>query len=231
MVANSQMESEYDEALLKLRFFREPHEPFGLIETLRWDDDGFYLLERHLNRLETSAAFFEIACDIAEVRRALEDAVRNTEAPQRVRLVLSEIGKIHVSSSHLVEMNTLRFVIAEHRMHSADPLLVHKTTRRAVYDTPREEAARELNVGEVVFLNERGELTEGSFTNLFIEKNGVLLTPALSSGLLPGTLRAELIAEGRAHEAVLTPDDLTGAERILLGNSVRGLVPADWIKP
>jgi para-aminobenzoate synthetase/4-amino-4-deoxychorismate lyase len=231
VVADSQMESEYDEALLKLRFFREPHEPFGLIETLRWDDDGFYLLERHLNRLETSAAFFEIACDIAEIRSALEDAVRNGEAPQRVRLVLSEIGKINVSSSHLVEINTLRFVIADHRMHSADPLLVHKTTRRAVYDTPREEAARELNVGEVVFLNERGELTEGSFTNLFVEKNGVLLTPALSSGLLPGTLRAELIAEGRARETVLTPDDLTGADRVLLGNSVRGLVPADWIKP
>jgi para-aminobenzoate synthetase/4-amino-4-deoxychorismate lyase len=230
VVADSKLESEYDEALLKLRFFREPHEPFGLIETMRWDEDGFYLLDRHLNRLETSAAFFEIAFDGPKIRRALEDKVQGTETPQRVRLVLSETGEIDITSAHLVAMNALRFVIADQRMTSSDPLLVHKTTRRAIYDGPREEAARELNTGEVVFLNERGELTEGSFTNLFIEKSGALLTPALSSGLLPGTLRAELIAEGRAREAVLTLEDLTGADRILLGNSVRGLVPADWVR-
>ena len=87
-----------------------------------------------------------------------------------------------------------------------------------------------LGVDEVVFLNERGELTEGSITNLFVERDGVLLTPALDCGLLPGTLRAELLAEGRAREAVLTLADLDTAQAIWLGNSVRGLLAADWIR-
>jgi para-aminobenzoate synthetase/4-amino-4-deoxychorismate lyase len=73
-------------------------------------------------------------------------------------------------------------------------------------------------------------LAEGSITNLFIERDGTLLTPPLSSGLLPGTLRAELIATGRAIEQLLTLADLEAAEAIWLGNSVRGLLRAQWIK-
>ena len=81
---------------------------------------------------------------------------------------------------------------------------------------------------EVVFLNERGELTEGSFTNLFVERDGRLLTPPVSCGLLDGTLRRELIEDPgtQVEERVLRPEDLAAAERIYLGNSVRGLVPA-----
>ncbi|MGB3339289.1 MAG: aminotransferase class IV, partial [Devosia sp.] len=78
--------------------------------------------------------------------------------------------------------------------------------------------------------NERGELAEGSITNLFLERNGALLTPPLTSGLLPGTLRAELLASGRAAEQVLTLVDLETAQAIWLGNSVRGLMRAEWIK-
>jgi len=84
-------------------------------------------------------------------------------------------------------------------------------------------------VDEVVFLNERGELTEGSFTNVFVARNGFLLTPPVSSGLLPGTLRAELLDTGRAREHVLTPADLETADAIYLGNSVRGLVRAEHL--
>jgi para-aminobenzoate synthetase/4-amino-4-deoxychorismate lyase len=230
VVADSRLEGEYDEALLKLRFFREPHVPLGLIETLRWDETGFTLLERHLERLETSAAFFEIPFDRAKIKLALDDVVRGKPAPQRARLVLHEHGEIEATSTPLAPMEKLRFVIAELRMDSSNPLLFHKTTQRAIYDLPREQAAREYDADEVVFLNERGELTEGSFTNIFVERDGRLLTPALSSGLLPGTLRAELIAEGKATEAVLTPGDLAGG-RVFLGNSVRGLVSAEYAMP
>jgi para-aminobenzoate synthetase/4-amino-4-deoxychorismate lyase len=115
-------------------------------------------------------------------------------------------------------------------MDSGDPLLRHKTTRRAIYDKPREEAAKFFGADEVIFRNERGELTEGSFTNIFVERNGMLLTPALSCGLLPGTLREELMAEGSAREAVLTPRDLASGGNIYLGNSVRGLVPAEPVE-
>jgi para-aminobenzoate synthetase/4-amino-4-deoxychorismate lyase len=88
-----------------------------------------------------------------------------------------------------------------------------------------------MGFDELVFLNERGEVTEGSFTNIFIERDGVLLTPDLSSGLLPGTLRAELIATGKARAVVLTLADLYAADAIWLGNSVRGLIRAELFEP
>jgi para-aminobenzoate synthetase/4-amino-4-deoxychorismate lyase len=104
---------------------------------------------------------------------------------------------------------------------STDLLLRHKTSWRALYDV---EAAR-LGSDEAIFLNERGELAEGSRSNIFIRRDGKLLTPALSSGLLPGCLRAELIAQGNCAEAVLTEDDLNNGE-VYFGNSLRGLIPA-----
>ncbi len=230
IVADSKLEGEYDEALLKLRFFREVQKPIGLIETFRWDEKGFALRERHLERLETSAAFFEIAYDARKIERALEEAVRSCKPPQRVRLVLHASGEVETAAAPLGEMKSLSFVIAPERMDSSDPLLHHKTTRRARYDSAL-AAAKAAGAGEAVFLNERGELTEGSFTNLFIDRGGILLTPALSCGLLPGTLRAELIATGRAREAVLMPGDLDRADAIHLGNSVRGLVRAVPVRP
>jgi para-aminobenzoate synthetase/4-amino-4-deoxychorismate lyase len=232
IVADSNLDAEYDEALLKLKFFKEPNMPLGLIETLRFDKNGFYLLERHLERLQTSAGFFEIPFNEAKARTALNGAVAQAveNEAQRVRLVLNERGDVTAKAATLAAMHKLRFVIADHRMDSSNTLLKHKTTQRAIYDEPREQAARDFGVDEVVFLNERGELTEGSFTNLFVQTHGGLVTPPLSAGLLPGCLRAELIAGGTVREATLTPADLDMAEKIFLGNSVRGLVEASWQK-
>jgi para-aminobenzoate synthetase/4-amino-4-deoxychorismate lyase len=230
VVADSKLEGEYDEALLKLRFFREPNAPLGLIETMLWDERGFHLLERHLERLETSAAFFEIPFRRKTITSALEKAVKSLLPPQRIRLVLTEDGEIDITAADLTPTPQLRFVIAPERVSSSNPLLFHKTTQRAIYDTALAEA-KAAGADEAVLVNERGEITEGSFTNLFVEKDGKLLTPALSSGLLPGTLRAELLATGKAEERVLTLDDLGTADRVFLGNSVRGLVPAEPLTP
>ena len=96
--------------------------------------------------------------------------------------------------------------------------LRHKTSDRAFYDEARGEAL------ETLFVDPDGFLTEGSFTSLFVERDGRLLTPPLSRGLLPGILREELIESGRAIEADLRPTDL--AAGFLIGNSLRGLIPA-----
>jgi para-aminobenzoate synthetase/4-amino-4-deoxychorismate lyase len=227
IVADSQEESEFNECLLKLDFFRRATEPPGLIETMLHDERGFWLLERHLARLSRSAAHFGYRYAREEAMAVLEQAVKGKPGALRVRLVLTPEGRMIAAAVPLPAVKPLRFMLADDRMDSGDPLLRHKTTRRAIYDKPREEAAKFFGADEVIFRNERGELTEGSFTNIFIERGGMLLTPALSCGLLPGTLREQLLAEGRAHEAVLTPRDLSSADRIYLGNSVRGLVPAE----
>jgi branched-subunit amino acid aminotransferase/4-amino-4-deoxychorismate lyase len=110
-------------------------------------------------------------------------------------------------------------------VRSEDALLRHKTDWREFYEG---EVAR-LGTDEVVFCNERGEVCEGARSNVFVKRDGMLLTPPLSSGLLPGVLRAELIAQGRAREAVLTPDDLKGD--VYFGNSLRELVKGAPICP
>ncbi len=200
---------------------------FGLIETLLWTrDEGFFLLAEHLERLRRSSAQLGFRCDESRVvealRRAAESFPGAAAARLRVRIVLCADGAIESSAAQIepVAANAVWTVaIAERRFDSGDPLLRHKTTRRELYET---ELAR-ANADEVLFLNERDEVCEGARANVFLAREGVLLTPPLSSGLLPGTLRAHLLREGRAREAVLRLAEFEGAE-FYMGNSVRGLV-------
>jgi len=233
VVFDSQGPKEYAECLLKMKFLTDPVKRFELIETMLHDPQaGFVLLDRHLQRLRTSARYFAFPYDEAKVREALGDAVRGTEGFARVRVLLSEAGAVTVTSTPLPAPNpqaVMRFAVSSTRVDSSDLFLFHKTTRRELYDREWQEYADRVGSDEVVYLNERGELTEGSRTTLFIERDGVLLTPPLSAGLLPGTLRADLIASGRASEAVLSLTDLDGASNIYLGNSVRGLLRAERI--
>lgn len=225
--------SEYAECLLKGRFMTDADAAFDLIETMRWTPaEGYWLRDRHIARLTASAAYFGYFFDQDRVDAALDAAAGGFDAsPQRVRLTLSEAGDIRITATPFTPTSpgdTMRYAIAAERTNSSDVFLFHKTTRRGFYDTVRKRLAAETGCDEALFLNERGELTEGSFMNLFVERGGVLLTPALACGLLDGTLRRDLLdgMARRVTEAVLTPDDLEMADTVYLGNSVRGLVPA-----
>jgi para-aminobenzoate synthetase / 4-amino-4-deoxychorismate lyase len=190
---------------------------------------GYALLQRHLQRLSASATYFGLACDSRAIAALLDG--QRFSAPMRVRLTLDASGPAVTAVPLPPNPAVFRFLLADEPLQSDSLWLAHKTTNRAFYDTPRQAAHASHGVDEVLFANERGELTEGSITNLFIERDGMLLTPPLSCGLLPGTLRAELLASGRAVEQVLRLADLAAAEAIWLGNSLRGLMPAQWIKP
>ncbi|UJW84369.1 aminodeoxychorismate synthase component I [Devosia sp. SL43] len=230
IVADSTAEDEYREALLKMAFFANPARKVTLIETMLWEPaSGFALLDRHLNRMAASATYFGLTFDRAAVSALLHAQAFQSDR-MRVRLTLDDSGPAVTSVPLPPNPAVFRFAIAPERLDSQSLWLVHKTTNRAFYDEPRIRAHDAHGVDEVVFRNERGELTEGSITNLFVERSGVLLTPPLSSGLLPGTMRAELIATGKAVEQVLTLDDLEDAEAIWLGNSVRGLIRGEWVK-
>ena len=230
IVADSTAEDEYAEALLKLKFLSDPAPPVTLIETFKWTpDEGYVLFDRHLDRLLDSAAYFALQVTRQTAAAFLVEKSAAWTGPMRVRLTLSDSGLDLTSVPLPPSPEKFRFAIHPEPLSSASVWLAHKTTNRAFYDAPRQEAHDERGLDELVFLNERGELTEGSFTNLFVELGGKLFTPPLASGLLPGTLRAELIAEGKAEERVLTLADLVSAEAIWLGNSVRGLIRAEWV--
>jgi para-aminobenzoate synthetase/4-amino-4-deoxychorismate lyase len=230
IVADSVAEDEYQEALLKLQFLADPAPAVTLIETFRWTpEEGYVLRQRHIDRLLASAGYFALGVEEAEVAHFLDSNARAWTTPMRVRLTLSAEGLDLTAVVLPPSPELFSFDIADERLTSSSVWVAHKTTNRAFYDDPRKQAHDERGLDELVFLNERGELTEGSFTNLFIERDGKVLTPSLSSGLLAGTLRTELLANGTAHEAVLTLADLEAADAIYLGNSVRGLIRAKWV--
>lgn len=205
-----------------------------LIETLRWEPQtGFLRLDRHLARLSASATALGFHYDNDAAGTALLSAVKDASAPQRMRLALTADGSVAVTVQPFHPLSdgtvwTLR--LAREQLSSRDTLLRHKTSRRDAYQQARAEHTA-VEADEVLLANERGEICEGTITNLFVDtgEGGPLLTPALTCGLLPGILRGELLDQGRAREAVLTLRDLTAARQLFVGNSLRGLIAAKLV--
>jgi 4-amino-4-deoxychorismate lyase len=208
----------------------KPSADFSLIETLRWEPGtGFLRLDPHLRRLARSADALGFR-QPQDAPALLADAVSG-HTPLRVRLTMTYRGKIEITATPFVAHpaeKIWRLRIARQRLSSDDTLYRHKTTRREPYEAARAEFSAE-EADEVLLLNERGELCEGTITNLFVEaEDGQLLTPPLSCGLLPGILRADLIRERKARSETLRPADLKG-RRIFVGNSLRGLMEAELV--
>jgi len=229
VVADSDPDGEYDEARLKARVLEALAEDFGLIETFRWAAEaGFVRLPRHLDRLEASAAALGFDFDRTSAEQALarhnrqwaDDMVED----RRARLLLQRSGALTVEDvpAPVAVDGPLALGFASRRLDAADPFLRHKTTFRAVFDAAASEA-ESAGWAEALILNQYGEVAEGSRHTLFAEVGGRFLTPPLAAGALPGVLRAELIEAGRAVERSLTPGDLEAAERLFIGNSLRGL--------
>jgi 4-amino-4-deoxychorismate lyase len=203
---------------------------FDLIETMRWEPGtGFLRFDRHLARLYGSARELGFSYDPQRVGEALKGAIAEATGPLRTRVVLSGNGDAHASTQPyepLAPSKVWTLRVARVRLNSADPLVRHKTSRREVYMKARAEY-QVHQADEMILLNERGEVCEGTITNIFVDAgDGVLVTPQLASGLLPGVLRGELLETGRASVSVLGPADLADAKELFVGNSLRGLIPA-----
>ena len=130
-----------------------------------------------------------------------------------------------ISTTEIETVRAPQIEWAEHRVHSSDRFLFHKTTNRLAYERELQRA-RSAGSFEVIFLNEKGEVTEGAFSNLWILKEGVYLTPPVSSGLLNGTYRGHLLSDENfpAQERVLFPADVEQADEIYISNAIRGLL-------
>ena len=215
------------------RFLTRAQPPFDLIETLLWSD-GYALLPLHLDRLRLSCEYFDRPFDAAEVELRLH-ALTATFAPlsrHRVRLTLDQRGQIALTSSPLAtNAETCRVTIAAERTSSTDVFLRHKTTHRPLYDRLF-AAAQRSGFDEVLFLNQRDEVTEGAISNIFVRIEGRLYTPPLACGVLPGVFRRHLLeAVPNAEERILTLAGLRAADELYLCNSVRGLRRITHLKP
>jgi branched-subunit amino acid aminotransferase/4-amino-4-deoxychorismate lyase len=174
-----------------------------------------------------SAAALGLPFDSGHACAALDAVARGCKPDVRVRLVLDETGEFRAETEPLPAAPSFwRYAISPHRVSSADPLVRHKMSRRGLYEHERDRLVSETGCDEVLFLNEKDELTEGSRSNIFIARDGRLLTPHIDCGLLDGCLRRELLDQRDCAEGHLTRADLETAERVFLGNSLRGLIPA-----
>ncbi|MGQ0588801.1 MAG: aminodeoxychorismate synthase component I [Sphingosinicella sp.] len=222
IVADSRAGDEWRECLAKGAFVATGQQ-FDLIETMAFDPHaGVTRLDRHLERVKASAEALDFAFDRHEARNELQAATFRA-GPSLVRLLLSRSGALAIEMRPrpaAPAAEPVAVAVVPLPVDPADFRLRHKTSDRGFYDEAREAAG----TFEVLFHDPDGFLTEGSFTSLFVSRDGVLLTPPLARGLLPGVLRAELIEAGKAREADLTEADL--AEGFLIGNSARGLIRA-----
>ncbi|HEU0066092.1 MAG TPA: aminodeoxychorismate synthase component I [Sphingomonas sp.] len=220
IVADSSADDEWNECVAKSAFVQAGAWRFDLIETMAFDpESGIALLERHLGRMQASAATLGFVFDHHAARNELQAATFKLRHIHRLRLLLSASGAMVVETGPAppVPDGPVTVAIRPLPVATADIRLRHKTSDRRFYDKARGDWF------EVVFETPDGVLTEGSYTSVFVERDGVLLTPP-TGPLLSGVLRAELLATGRAVEAPLTRADLAGG--FFIGNAVRGLLPA-----
>jgi para-aminobenzoate synthetase/4-amino-4-deoxychorismate lyase len=220
--------AEYDECLAKAKIltFRLPQ--FSLLESLLWSPgEGYFLLERHLDRLGKSAAYFNYQVDHEQVKRCLEEASRSfgMEA-KKVRVFVGERGEPVIQAESLPEdqkLGPLQVCLAPAPVDSSDPFLYHKTTHRQVYEQAQ-AACREAygeNWEDVLLWNEKRELTEATVANLLVELDRRLYTPPVRCGLLAGTYRGWLLEQGLVEERVLPLAILLDHPPVYLVNSVR----------
>ena len=223
ITSDSDPGAEYRETISKGHFVRHHPGTFSLIESLRLEIPGGYtLVEQHLERLAKSARYFDFPfappvarASLLELADALEEGV------YKIRLLLRSSGAHVIEHQRIpAEAPEARIAISTLAVESADPFLYHKTTRRRFYDDALRAAGE--GVDDVILINERGEVTESTNSNLVLMVDGELVTPPLDSGILPGVLRGEEIRVGRIRERVVRPEDLRSSPEIYLLNSVRG---------
>ena len=231
IVADSDPRVEWREAQLKAGFARasapELAAPgFDLIETMRFEpDSGIALLELHLKRAKDSAQQLGFAFDRHEARNHIQALCFDLATPHAIRLRIARGGAIALEARHppAPARAPIDCILLPLPVDPGDWRLRHKTSDRGFYDAARDAAAL-AGADEALFLRDDGLVTEGSIGTVFVERDGMLLTPPTSLGLLPGVLRQSLIEAGQARETQLTLDDLEHG--FLLGNALRGLQPA-----
>jgi len=229
---DSVAEDEYAEAQIKAALLTTPPPTFKLLETMLLEEGQVVLKERHVQRLAESAQYFDFSFSQSEFESALAELANlHSTGGYRLRLLLAREGQIEIESQPIPLMATTEpqpVALASKPVSRHNRFLFHKTTYRTLYDQHR---ASHPEAWDVLLWNEEGELTEFCIGNLVLELEGEYWTPPLTSGLLPGTQRAELLAHGLIRERVLRRDDLLHAKGIWLINSVRGWVPVLFCFP
>jgi para-aminobenzoate synthetase/4-amino-4-deoxychorismate lyase len=240
IVWDSNADDEYQECLDKAGVLASTARTSGfqLLETILWTrQDGFYLLREHLQRLGDSARYFDFNCDVSRVEQELQAVTAKLKGiPYRVRLLLRTDGSSTIETHELHTEGVakpLRICLARNPVDPRNAFLYHKTTEREVYERALADAGTDAGTGsgtgncdDVLLWNTRGEITETAIANVVARVDGRLVTPPVECGLLGGTLRQSLLAQGRIAERRILLTELPEIDELFLINSVRGWRPA-----
>ncbi|HOK41469.1 MAG TPA: aminodeoxychorismate synthase component I [bacterium] len=221
---DSIIEDEFDECILKAEFLKNKNVKFKIIETILWYKK-YYFLEEHLIRLKKSAKYFDYHYSQNKIKERLIQISRLFQKRKRykVRILLSEDNFDIYFEELIIDKREKFITISKKRTNTKNIFLYHKTTNRELYNKEFNKY-RKKGFYDVLFMNEKDEITEGTFNNVIIEKNNKIITPPIECGLLNGIYREYLIKKKRIKEEIIKYNDLKNAEKIYLCNSVRGLV-------
>jgi para-aminobenzoate synthetase/4-amino-4-deoxychorismate lyase len=230
IVHDSSAPAEAAECKTKAHFLTTQPRTFDILETILWDGH-YHHLEKHLQRMAASARYFGYPWDEEHIRTYLttigaELASTSQDNGYKIRLQLNHQGELHCESHPIprtAPAEPLLVALSTEKTDSRDRMYFHKTTYRPLYERAQ-RFAQQHGYADIIFLNEKGEVTEGAISNVFTERGGKLLTPPVECGLLAGIYRQRILEEyPNAQEAVLSLDDLLSAERISICNAIRGL--------
>ncbi|NND71280.1 MAG: aminodeoxychorismate synthase component I [Rhodothermales bacterium] len=226
VVWDSDAESEYSECLLKARFLVNDvpttRDPFVIIETMLLDRT-IPLFDRHCSRLERTARHFNYPCDTQYLISEIDKISRLSNEPTKIRVELDRQGRFAIETSpYRPTADILRVVLSSSRIDSSDPFRLFKTSRRELYEAEYAAVVAE-GLDEVLFLNEHGNVAEGSRTNIFIQSKEGFLTPPVESGALPGVYRQQMLdSDSQFIERNLQVEDLLEATKLYICNAVWG---------
>lgn len=214
---------------------------FGLFETLKLAADRLCFWQAHWQRLRHSADVLKIPFNSSEqaVLSAIRDLVQRAALHDGIiklsllreatgsrcyvyaRPAMATVGPAQVQLSQTTPLN----------QHS--PLAGHKT-HNYMENMVLLEAARAAGFFDLIRVNTSGVLTETAVANLFLIQHGQLCTPAQSTGILPGVIRAYILQMARTHGIPVLEGDfpverLQDADAVFLSNSVLGILPVQTI--
>lgn len=225
---DSDPKQEYQECLLKARFLTHPSKPFQLIETILWDKT-YILLSEHLKRLKQSAQYFDYPINLPNLKKQLQKLTKKFVFGKqyKIRILLNHRDvacNVSTVTTDQKKSSCDKIIFSSHHTDSKNIFLYHKTTNRTLYDKEYKKYTKQGYI-DVLFCNERDEITESAISNIIIKKNEHYYTPPVRCGLLPGIYRQHFITTQPVTEKILTVSDIQSADQIYICNAVRGLIP------
>ncbi len=225
IVWDSDPNKEYEEVLLKSNFLTHQLDYFEIFETMRYENGSIKFISEHLNRMKIASDYFLFKYNYKNIVVELEKSILTLDknVVKKIKLSLTKWGEIKIEISDITEINDeVSMIISESRINSGDPFRYFKTTNRKLYDDEY-SIFKSDGFYEVLYLNEREEVTEGSRSNIFLRKGNSWFTPPSTAGILPGIFRKYfMLTNSDVSEKSLRIEDLIKADELILTNALRG---------